>query len=102
MISVRITSKHNKVDSLEIKGHANSAEYGKDLVCAGVSAISVGGLNALASLKDKNIELKMSGGHILIRNASSNEEAQIILNTIIIQLQTVKEIQKDYIKIIEQ
>ena len=44
----------------------------------------------------------MSDGHILIRDASLNEEAQIILNTIIIQLETVKEIQKDYIKIIEQ
>ena len=102
MITVRITYSQNKVDALEIKGHANSAEYGKDLVCAGVSAISVGGLNALASLKDKKIELKMSDGHILIRNSSGNDEAQIILNTIIIQLQTVKEIQKDYIKIIEQ
>lgn len=102
MIIVTITSKQNKIDKLEIKGHANSAEYGKDLVCAGVSAIGVGGLNALVSLKDKNIELQMSDGHILIRNASNNEEAQVILNTLIIQLQTVKEIQKDYIKIIEQ
>ena len=72
MINVKITYKSNKVDELEIKGHANSAEYGKDLVCAGVSAISVGGLNALASLKDKNIKLHMSDGHILIRNTSSN------------------------------
>lgn len=102
MIRITITQKNNKIDSLEIKGHANFAEYGKDLVCAGVSAISVGGLNALATLNDKNIELKMSDGYILIRNTSQNAEAQTILNTIIIQLQTVKEIQKDYIKIIEQ
>lgn len=102
MINITITQKNNKVDSLEIKGHANSAEYGKDLVCAGVSAIGVGGLNALATLKDKYIDLKMSDGYILIRNTSKNNKAQIILNTIIIQLQTVREIQKDYIKIIEQ
>lgn len=102
MICITIAQKSNKIDCLEIKGHANSAEYGKDLVCAGVSAISVGGLNALATLNDKNIELKMSDGYILIRNASHNDKAQIILNTIIIQLQTVKEVQKDYIKIIEQ
>ena len=102
MINIRITYAANKIDGLEIKGHANSAEYGKDLVCAAVSAIGVGGLNALASLKDKNIELKMSDGHILIRNTSSNDEAQIVLNTIIIQLNTVKEIEKDYLKIIEQ
>jgi uncharacterized protein YsxB (DUF464 family) len=102
MIKVRILRMNQRIVGFIVKGHANYDEYGKDIVCAGVSAISVGGLNALASLKDKNIELKMSDGHILIRNASSNEEAQIILNTIIIQLQTVKEIQKDYIKIIEQ
>ena len=37
-----------------------------------------------------------------IKGIYTTDEAQIILNTIIIQLQTVKEIQKDYIKIIEQ
>ena len=56
MIKIVLTYKDNKIDALEIKGHANSAEYGKDLVCAAVSAISVGGLNALAILKDKNIK----------------------------------------------
>ncbi|WRK55922.1 ribosomal-processing cysteine protease Prp [Coprobacillaceae bacterium CR2/5/TPMF4] len=32
---------------LKISGHANSDEYGKDLVCAGVSTASIGTLNML-------------------------------------------------------
>ena len=45
MIRVKVTYQKEIVTSLTVSGHANSGEYGKDLVCAGVSAVVVGGLN---------------------------------------------------------
>ena len=36
-----------KIISIEVKGHANSDDYGKDLVCAAVSTVITGGMNAL-------------------------------------------------------
>ena len=47
MIRVSIISSGEIVNGLEVKGHANFAEHGKDLVCAGVSCIITGGFNAL-------------------------------------------------------
>ena len=47
MIKVSIISSGEIVNGLEVKGHANFAEHGKDLVCAGVSCIITGGFNAL-------------------------------------------------------
>ena len=47
MIKVDIAYKGKGIESILIKGHANCGDYGKDLVCAGVSAVSVGALNAL-------------------------------------------------------
>ena len=47
MIRVKKIFTKDELCGLEIKGHANSDEHGKDLVCAGVYSIITGGFNAL-------------------------------------------------------
>ena len=37
--------------SLHSVGHANSGDYGKDIVCAAISAVILGGINALKGSK---------------------------------------------------
>jgi uncharacterized protein YsxB (DUF464 family) len=55
MIKIQINKTNNKYSSLVISGHSNYDEHGKDIVCAGVSAIVTGGLNALINEnKSKN------------------------------------------------
>ena len=39
MIKVEFKYVDDKFSYLKIQGHANSAEYGHDLICAGVSAM---------------------------------------------------------------
>ena len=46
MIKATFVYCDKDLKSLTVKGHANSAPYGEDLVCAAISAIVVGGLNA--------------------------------------------------------
>ena len=53
-----------KIISIEVKGHANSAEYGKDLVCAAVTTVMTGGMNAL---QDKDYDFKLEEGHIYVK-----------------------------------
>lgn len=38
MIKVQIKRNNKYITQIKIKGHAQFGEYGKDLVCAGVSA----------------------------------------------------------------
>ena len=40
MIKVLVKQNNNQIVNLSITGHADSGEYGKDLVCAGVSTAS--------------------------------------------------------------
>ena len=90
MIKVLIKREENKFISLEVKGHANSAEQGRDLVCAGVTAILAGGFNNLES--PKSFELKLEEGYALakaIKEVSSHDE--IVLETIICSLKTMEE-----------
>ena len=47
MIKVNIEKNNAKITSLKVSGHSNYDEKGKDIVCAGVSAVVVGGINSL-------------------------------------------------------
>ena len=98
MISVNVSFMGKDVKSLTVSGHANYDEYGKDIVCAGVSAVVTGGINALEN-QVENIEIINEENKLGVKVINSNEYIQIILKTIIIQLETIENSYKKYIKI---
>jgi uncharacterized protein YsxB (DUF464 family) len=85
------------ITSIEVKGHANSAEYGKDLVCAAVSAIITGGANALEE-DIYDVKLEEGNAYIKAKQIPGNNDA-VVLRTIQTQLLTIEEIEKKFIKI---
>ena len=98
MIKVLIKREEKEFKSLEIKGHANSAEYGKDLVCAAVSAVVTGALNNLENPNDFNI--KLEEGYSLVeaqKTVSSHDE--IVLETLIVSLKTIEESYGKFIQV---
>ena len=99
MISVKVTLKNSSITELEVKGHAESAEYGKDLVCAGVSSITTGLLNALDSLCPDTCELQLSPGYVSVKVNQITEENQLILKVGKIQLETIELSNKKFIRI---
>jgi len=101
MIKVEIVYKEGKFSSLLVKGHANSAPYGHDLVCAAVSAIVTGGANNLKNIDSFDIELKEGLASIKAIKEITNHD-EIVLETIITGLKTVQESDKDFIKITEK
>ena len=46
MIKVDLIYQGDLVIGFEMKGHANTAPHGNDLLCAAISAIVTGGFNA--------------------------------------------------------
>lgn len=97
MINVNLIKSGDELRGLEVVGHANAAKAGKDLVCAAVSAIVTGGLNAFSD--DQISEVILNDGYCKVI-LSSNKEL-IILKTIIVQLKTIEERYPKYIKIKE-
>ena len=57
MIEVRI-----RPERIEISGHAGYAEPGKDIVCAGVTALTQTLIQSIDDLTDDEIEYRMSPG----------------------------------------
>ena len=98
MIKVLIKYEGNKFDSLEVKGHANSAPYGQDLVCAAVSAIIVGGVNNLENVK--SLDIKINEGYTSIKRIKDiSEHDEIVLQTIVCGLKTIEESYSQFISI---
>ena len=106
MIKVVLTKNDEEYSAFEISGHAESGPYGYDLVCAAVSAISFGTVNALFSIGgfEPNVKQHEHGGYLYVELPSSlsNEQmkkAQIIIQTMVISLQTIEREYRQFIQI---
>lgn len=106
MIKVTVTKEQSdRIHSFEMSGHAQFAEYGKDLVCAAASAVSFGALNAVMTLTNSkpNIKQGSDGGYlkaVFSKDEIENHDIQLILNTMIVSLQTIEQDYGEHIKII--
>lgn len=108
MIRVIITRKPGgAIDSFSIKGHANFAKHGEDIVCAGVSAISVGTVNAIEALTGVSLSSRMkdgflSGGVPQIQDDRQMEQVQLLLESMIVSLKTIEDSYGTYLQIQEK
>ena len=102
MVHVNIGISGDLIQSVTVKGHACSGEYGQDLVCAGVSSIMTGALNALDILFPDQCRLVMSGNRMEAAAASGNKQLQAVLRAIEIQLETMAEQFPDNINVIRK
>lgn len=102
MIKVLVKRNNKYITQVKIKGHAEFGEYGKDLVCAGVSAIATGICNTLAKknfLEQKKCAIVLKNGNIMIDVYKEDEVMQVILETLVISLESFVEDYHQYIKI---
>jgi uncharacterized protein len=109
MIKVNIKrSKEGKVQAFTLSGHANFAERGQDIVCAGVSAVSFGAINSIMALTKVKPQIKQGGkgGYLRcelpdIEDAITEEKVQLLLEAMIVSLQTIERDYGKYIQITE-
>lgn len=99
MVKVKAVLQGDLFTKIEISGHANSGKYGHDLVCAGVSCITFGTLNALDKMASDNVNLIVNNKITIEVKNLLDEKVQIILQTMMIQLETIKEQYSNYIEI---
>ena len=99
MIKGKISyASNNQVNFLEVTGHANSAPYGKDLICAAVSAVLTGGFNNLNGHKD--YELKLDEGYALFKsNIPLDAHDETVIETIICGLNTIRESNPEFVEV---
>lgn len=106
MINVTTTKKNDEYIAIEIAGHAQSGPYGFDLVCAGVSAVTFGAVNALFEIGGFTpiVEQADKGGYLYVElpddlTADQMMKSQIIFETMMISLQTIERQYRQFIQI---
>ena len=57
MIRINVKKENDKIKKITLYGHADYQEYGKDIVCAAVSATYICTVNAILSFDNKAIEI---------------------------------------------
>ena len=107
MITVTIHSNANRKSyGFEISGHALSDVYGRDLVCAGASAVAFGTVNAINHITGitPQIEQGAEGGYLLVKlpidlDTETDDKLQVILNTMVTQFYTMTASYSEYIEL---
>ncbi|HLR22176.1 MAG TPA: ribosomal-processing cysteine protease Prp [Pseudogracilibacillus sp.] len=104
MIDVIIFKNNETIKAFEISGHADSGPYGYDLVCAAVSAISFGSVNALMEIGNINpkIEQGDDGGYLYVElpdESTSIQTIQTILKAMVVSLKTIEQEYHEFIQI---
>ena len=83
MIKVKIEKSDNIIKKINIIGHANYDVYGKDIVCAAVSATVLTTLNGIIALDDSILEVLQETDKLIINIKKVENISQILINNMI-------------------
>ncbi|EIJ79029.1 hypothetical protein PB1_15764 [Bacillus methanolicus PB1] len=106
MIKITINrTESGQIKSFIMSGHAGFAGYGNDIVCAGASAVSFGAVNSVIALTgiEPVIEQRDSGflrcEFPLDIPKEAQEKVQLLLEGMVVSLQTIERDYGEHIKI---
>ena len=98
MIRVEISSK-----KITVKGHANQATYGNDIVCASVSTAVIMSVNQIEVFNKAHcIEAKVFDGNTTITVVSEDEIVKKVIDNLVFTLKDLELQYPKYIKIKEK
>lgn len=86
MIEVRI-----RPERIEISGHAGYAEPGKDIVCAGVTALTQTLIQSIENLTDDKIEYRISPGKAEIEYRNLSEKSKTLVDSFFVGICLIAE-----------
>ncbi|GAB2487115.1 ribosomal-processing cysteine protease Prp [Alkalibacterium psychrotolerans] len=107
MIDIRFSFDKETIISVEMSGHAESGAYGQDIVCAAVSALSIGTVNSLIELAGIPLDVVSAdeqGGYLKFSlpdqlDYKQMETAQILLSSLHLSLKQTEEEYGEYLQI---
>ena len=89
---IKVVIEKNKI---EITGHANYDEYGKDIVCASVSSIVITSINACLEIDEESIYYEDLENKIKIEILKEDKITEKLINNMVFMLESLE---KDYPK----
>lgn len=87
-------------DRITVSGHAGYAEAGKDVVCAGVTALTQTMIKSMADLTEDKIEYEVSLGRADIYYGDLSEAGKLLVDSFFIGICQIVDEFPDYVRII--
>lgn len=101
MIEIKYT-KNGNTGCIEITGHANYAEHGKDIVCSAVSTLSQTLIASIEKLEpEADITYNMQPGFIKLIHGNLSEKSKTLIDSFFIGVKMVAEQYPDYANVKE-
>lgn len=94
MIVVRVQE-----DGVTVSGHAGFAGVGKDIICAGVTALTQTLIKSMNDLTEDKIEYEMSPGRADIKYMDLSKEGKLLVDSFFIGICLIASEFPDYVRI---
>ena len=99
MITAKFLTSQNFIKGFEVSGHAMFDDYGKDIVCAGVSSAVQMCANGLSEIAKLNPQIKVGDNKVAVflKDNFKNSHAQLLLKTLQLHLEVLSQEYSDTI-----
>ena len=102
MIRIKVYKKKNIIEKITFRGHANYANFGKDIVCAASSATILTTINAILSINEKTINVIQNDNNIDLNIIENDNITNKLIDNMLISLKSIQEQYPKNIEIIEE
>lgn len=86
-------------DGITIEGHANYAEYGKDIVCAGVTALFQSLAKSIEDLTRDKIEYNAEPGRAYVKFKNLSDQGKDLVDSFFIGVCLIADEFPDHVRI---
>ena len=86
-------------DGITVSGHANYAEAGKDIVCAGVTALVQGLIRSMESLTRDQIQYDITPGRADICYGNLSEAGRLLVDSFFIGVCQIADEFPEYVRL---
>ena len=92
-------NQKNECVEFHVIGHAGYAEEGEDIVCAGISVLTINTINSIETLTDAvfSVNSDERKGSIKFKMTNPTKESTLLLEAMILGLQMMAENYSEYI-----
>lgn len=102
MISIKMQKNDKSFVGVEIFGHSNYDEIGKDIICSAVSILSytlLNSLNSIGKIDESHIDIEENEtkGLLVIKLTKQNKKTNILFECFLVGIELLMEDYSDYI-----
>ena len=90
---------NKRKDGLSIRGHANYAEIGKDIVCAAVSTLAQTLIYSIEELTADTISYDIKPGTVDIKHGNLSANAQLLMDSFFLGVQVIADNYPDNVRV---